>query len=335
MKTAVYIVCAVLALMLCSGGAWAADQMVRVLLLNNGIAAKPPQKGEEPEQLGSAKGEVLVGGMRYSGTLEIWRGKSGLYVINELPLEEYIKGVVSGEIGKSWDAEALKAQAVVARTYTLAQRKAESVAGKMRYDLTSTVLDQVYKGGAIPESISAAVEETRGEILTYEGKPIIAFYHSTSGGMTEDAAEVFGKSYPYLRPVETNSELSPFFIWQKQISLSELEKASAVKGLSDVSVESYTASGRVRYFTFSNGKQSVRVAAKDLRKNLGWDRLPSTFVTGIIRDGNVFVVEGRGYGHGVGMCQYSALQMAKEGRTYREILSYFYPGTTLQQYENR
>ncbi|KAF0185549.1 MAG: stage II sporulation protein D [Nitrospirae bacterium] len=335
MKTVVHILCSFLVVLLWSNAACAADQMVRVLLLNNGIATKPPQKGEELEQLGSAKGDVLLGGLRYSGALEIWRGKNGLYVINELPLEEYVKGVVAGEVGKSWDADALKAQAVVARTYTVAQRKPEGGTGKMRYDLTSTVLDQVYKGGDIPESIASAVERTRGEILTYDGKPIISFYHSTSGGMTEDAAEVFGKSYPYLRPVETNPELSPFYIWQKQIPIRELEKASGVKGLNDISVESLTVSGRVRHLAFTNGKQSVRVVAKDLRKNLGWDRLPSTFITGILRDGDVFVMEGRGYGHGVGMCQYSALQMAKEGKTYREILSYFYSGTTLQQYENR
>ncbi|HSW64510.1 MAG TPA: SpoIID/LytB domain-containing protein [Dissulfurispiraceae bacterium] len=335
MKTVVHILCSLLLVLLCSSGALAAEQMVRVLLLNNGIATKPPQKGEELEQLGSAKGDVLLGGLRYSGMLEIWRGKNGLYVINELPLEEYVKGVVAGEVGKLWDAEALKAQAVAARTYTVAQRKPEGGAGKMRYDLTSTVLDQVYKGGEIPESIAAAVEKTRGEILTFDGRPIIAFYHSTSGGMTEDAAEVFGKSYQYLRPVETNPELSPFFIWQKQIPIREMEQASGVKGLNDISVESFTVSGRVRHFAFTSGKQSVRVVAKDLRKNLGWDRLPSTFVTGILRDGDVFVIEGRGYGHGVGMCQYSALQMAKEGKTYREILSYFYSGTTLQQYEKR
>ncbi len=335
MKTLIIIACSFFVLTLCTGGAWAAEHMVRVLLLNNGIATKPPQKGEELEQLGSAKGEVLLGGMRYSGALEIWRGRSGLYVINELPLEEYIKGVVAGEVGKSWDAEALKAQAVVARTYALVQRRAEGAAGKMRYDLTSTVLDQVYKGGDIPESIAAAVEKTRGEILTLDGKPIIAFYHSTSGGMTEDAAEVFGKSYSYLRPVETNSELSPFDIWQKQIPLKDMEKASGVKGLSDISIESYTVSGRVRHFAFTNGKQSVRIVAKDLRRTLGWERLPSTFVESILRDGDTFVIEGRGYGHGVGMCQYSALQMAKEGKTYREILSFFYPGTLLQQHENR
>ncbi|HMK44712.1 MAG TPA: SpoIID/LytB domain-containing protein [Dissulfurispiraceae bacterium] len=313
----------------------AADTVVRVLLLNNGAAVKPPQKDEALEQLDSSKGEILMGGMRYSGLVEIWRGKGGLYVINELPLEEYVKGVVAGEVGRLWDAEALKAQAVAARTYVLSQKKEQTGVGKLRYDLTSTVLHQVYKGGDIPETTAAAVEDTRGEILVYDGKPITAFYHSTSGGATEDAKEVFGKDYPYLRSVDANSELSPFFLWQKQIPLKELEKASGVPGLLDLSVDSYTASGRIRFFSAIIANGSVKVPAAELRKNLGWDRLPSTLVTNVLRDGELIIIEGRGYGHGVGMCQWCALQMAKDGKTYRDILAHFYPGTTLQQYEIR
>jgi len=311
----------------------AAETTVRVLLAGSN-GGRLPQKDEGVERLAVSTGEVIFGGMQYFGKIEVWRGKNGLYVVNELPLEEYVKGVVSGEVGRSWDIEALKAQAVISRTYVLMQKN-YAVAAPVPYDVTSSVLHQVFKGGDVPESIAQAVESTRGEILTFEGKPIVAYFHSTSGGITEDAAEVFGKSYPYLKPVETNSELSPYFLWQKKIPVKDMEKAAGVKGLKDIGIDSHSASGRVRNFSFVNGSGSTKIVAKTLRQNLGWDKLPSTFVTSIMRDNGYFIVEGRGYGHGVGMCQWSALQMARDGKTYKDILSYFYQGTVLQQYEDR
>lgn len=310
-----------------------ADTTVRVLL-SGGSGVKLPQKDEEVERVAISTGEVIFGGMQYAGKIEIWRGKNGLYVINELPLEEYVKGVVSGEVGRTWDAEALKAQAVVSRTYVLMQ-KATATPGKLPYDVTASVLHQVFKGGDIPESIAQAVDTTRGEVLTFQGAVIVAYFHSTSGGMTEDSLDGFGKSYPYLKPVETNSELSPYFLWQKKITVKDMEKAAGVRNLKDIRIESHTSSGRVRNFLFVNGSRSTTVVAKTLRQSLGWDKLPSTFITSIMRDNGLFIIEGRGYGHGVGMCQWSALQMAREGKTYKDILAYFYQGTTLQQYEDR
>jgi stage II sporulation protein D len=323
-------------LLLCtfwSDSSYAAETTVRVLLAgDNGI--KLPQKDESVERITVGSGEVLLGGMQYFGKIEIWSGKRGLYVVNELPLEDYVKGVVNGEVGKSWDAEALKAQAVISRTYVLMQ-KSQAVTAPLPYDVTSSVLHQVFKGGELPESIVQAVESTKGEILTYEGSPIVAYFHSTSGGMTEDAFDAFGKRYPYLKSVKTNSELSPYFLWQRKISVKDMEKASGVNGLRDIRVDSRTGSGRVRNFLFLLGSGSTKVSARVLRQNLGWDKLPSTLITSIMRDNGTFVIEGRGYGHGVGLCQWSALQMARDGKTYKEILSYFYPGTTLQHYENR
>jgi stage II sporulation protein D len=214
-------------------------------------------------------------------------------------------------------------------------QKANGGNGTLPYDVTSSVLHQVFKGGDIPESIAQAVLSTKGEVLTYNGKVIVAYYHSTSGGMTEDAADAFGKGYPYLKPVQTNSELSPYFLWQKKITAKDIEKAAGVQNLKDISIDSYTASGRVRDFLFLHGSGSTKVVAKTLRQSLGWEKLPSTFITSIMRDNGAFIIEGRGYGHGVGMCQWSALFMAREGKTYKDILAYFYQGTILQQYEDR
>jgi stage II sporulation protein D len=314
--------------MMLSGSFAGAENTIRVLI-SDGKNFHLPSKDERVERLGNKKGDVLVSGLRCSGSIEVWKGDDGLYIVNELPLEEYVKGVVAGEVGKSWDMEALKAQAVVARTYALHQ-KMNSGENKLRYHLTSSVMSQVYKGGPVPEQIAKAVDATRGEILTFEGKPIIAYYHSTSGGMTEDPEEVFGKSYPYLKPVKTTCSLSPYYIWEKRIPLSEIGRAVKLNGIETISIDSYTVSGRVKAFRFVSGAGEKQVPAKDMRRDLGWERLPSTLITRIDRDGDDYIFEGKGYGHGVGMCQWTALDMAKEGQMYREILATFYPGTTLQ-----
>ena len=309
-----------------------AGTSVRVLLMDN-KDLKVPSKEERLTRMGTTAGDVLLSGLKYSGAIEIWKGDKGLYVINDIPLEDYIKGVVAAEMKSSWDIEALKAQAVAARTYAIYQIL-NSPPGAP-YNLTSTVLDQAYKGGNISPNVEQAVDETKGEILTYGGKPIAAFYHSTSGGMTEDSAEVFGRALPYLKPVKTNSELSPYFMWEKIIPVSEIEKALDLQGIKEIGIDSYTVSGRARAIKITLETGQLTVPATDMRKKMGWDRLPSTLITRISRNNSLMVFEGKGYGHGVGMCQWSCLQMAKEGMTYRQILNYFYPGTTIQLYENR
>ncbi|HXW68333.1 MAG TPA: SpoIID/LytB domain-containing protein [Dissulfurispiraceae bacterium] len=310
-----------------------AQPTMRVLLVD-GKNARIPQKDEQVEKIGTARGEVILGGMKYFGNIEVWKSEKGLYIINEISMEDYVKGVVAAEVGSNWEIEAQKAQAVAARTYALYQRE-HNVTSKMRYHLTSSVLHQAYKGNDIPASIVKAVDETKGEVLMYEGSPIIAYYHSTSGGMTEDPAEVFGKSYPYLKSIETNCELSPYYIWEKRLSAADIEKAMNVSGLKDIIIDSHTVSNRVKVLRLVTDSGEVEVAGNTFRKNIGWDALPSTLITDITKDGAIYIFEGRGYGHGVGMCQWSALEMAKEGKSYREILSTFYPGTTIEHYEDR
>ncbi len=310
------------------------DMKIRVLIVD-GKKYKMPQKDDKIERLGNSKGEVLIDGLKYKGNIEVWKGHKGLYIINEINLEDYIKGVVAGEMGSSWEIEALKAQAVAARTYALFQMQNSPSNKQLRYHLTSSVLHQVYKGVSISENIKKAVEETKGEVILYEGKPIIAYYHSTSGGITEDASEVFSRGYPYLMPLETTSELSPYHIWERKIPVLEIEGATQLKGILDMKVESYTVSNRVKDLKiFLEGREAL-YPAKELRKNIGWDRLPSTMITGLSKEEDAFIFEGRGYGHGVGMCQWTALDMAKRGMNYKEILQYFYPGTSVEIYENR
>jgi len=304
---------------------------IKVLILDD-VFQTIPAKDEPLIKMGKLKGDLLVNGTHYPGNIEVWKGNGGLYLINELPLEEYIKNVVSAEVGQNWDMEALKVQAVISRTYALFQKSKNNT--NENYDLTSSVLHQVYKGASVDARISYAVMNTEGEVLTYNGNLIEAFYHSTSGGMTEDPMEVFGKSYPYLKPVATNCEISPYWIWERRIPADEIEKALDIKGVRDIQIKSYTSTHRVKTVDISHSAGVLNLETKDLRRLLGWSRLPSTNFTVSLDNGN-YVFEGKGYGHGVGLCQWSALEMSREGMTYRQILDYFYPGTKLEKYENR
>lgn len=302
---------------------------IKVLILDDTFQ-DIPKKDEPLDRVGKLKGDLLVNGSHYVGNIEVWRGKSGMYLVNELPMEEYIKNVVSAEVGTNWDMEALKAQAIISRTYALYQK---GLNGHSNYDLTSSVLHQVYKGSNVDKRISYAVMNTEGEVLMYNGKLIEALYHSTCGGMTEDSEEVFGKSYPYLKPVSTSCEISPYSIWERKIPAEEIERALNVTGIVDLLIKSRTSTKRVKTLEVSHGAGTSDIKGNDMRKLLGWSRLPSTKFE-VRRENSTYVFEGRGYGHGVGLCQWSALQMAREGKTYMEILSFFYPGTTLQLYEN-
>ncbi|MDO9287162.1 MAG: SpoIID/LytB domain-containing protein [Thermodesulfovibrionales bacterium] len=277
------------------------------------------------------KGDLLVSGVHYTGAIEVWKGQNGLYVINEIPFEDYIKSVVLAEVGANWEMEALKAQAVVSRTYAVYQKNAN---GNYYYHLTSSVLHQAYKGNSSDTRIAYAVEKTSGEILTFNNKPIEAFYHSTAGARTELPEEVFGKSYPYLKSVEASCQTSPYWVWERKVPLSEIEKSLNVSGVKDITIKSRTSTGRVKELCIDTDSSQDTIKATELRRLLGWQKLPSTNFS-LVRDGDSIIFEGTGYGHGVGLCQWSSLEMAKKGKSYKEILSFFYPGTEIQLYEGR
>lgn len=321
----------VLIIALCMVTAVMAEGAVIKVLILDDVFQSIPKKDETLDRIGKLQGDLLVSGSHYVGDIEVWKGKEGMYLINELPLEEYIKSVVSAEIGPNWDMEALKAQAVISRTYALYQK---GMNNNPNFDLTSSVLHQVYKGSNVDARIAYAVMNTGGEVVTYNGKLIEALYHSTCGGRTEDVEEVFGKNYPYLKPVSSSCDLSPYSVWERKIPVEEIEKALNLSGIKEISIRSFTTTRRVKTVEISHRDGSLTVKATDLRKLLGWSRLPSTNFE-LRRENGAYVFEGKGYGHGVGLCQWSALQMARDGKSYRQILDFFYPGTVLRIHEDR
>jgi stage II sporulation protein D len=286
-------------------------------------------------------GDAAVNMNEYAltGLIEVVKTAKGRFrIINELDLESYVASVVGEEMGSKWPSEALKAQAVIARTYVL-YRKARG--GCDGYDLCATVNSQMFTGYAKAKPGPAqATADTAGEVLTYGGDVIETVYHSTCGGSTEDASEIWNRKYPFLQARDCwNCSDSPYGKWERAFSSSEIERAVrsggfSVEGLSGIKVLERTKSGRVKTMKLNTSSGGVTIKGLDFRRLVGYSKLPSTMFDIQRRDGK-FVFNGRGSGHGVGLCQWGAKKMAEQGKTYREILEYYYPGTEVSKVSDK
>lgn len=273
-----------------------------------------------------------IGERSFKGTIAtVWKEKGGLLVINKLPLEDYLVGLINSEISSSWHAEAIKAQAVAARTYALYQIDAARRAITPRpYDITSTTLDQVYDG-AHNEDVKSqrAVMSTRGEVLLRGGAIFSAYYHSCCAGLTEHAHNVWpGEQGP---PVvkDRYCEGSPKLIWEWNIGMPEFVAAMDRSGvqiglLQSIATTQLPDSPRADMVILEDGDGMKMIRATELRKIFGYQNIKSTWFDVAIR-GNKIKFTGRGYGHGVGLCQWGAKGMAEEGIGYRDILKFYYP----------
>ncbi|MEM7413033.1 MAG: SpoIID/LytB domain-containing protein [Myxococcota bacterium] len=322
---------------------------VRVLLLETrqtlavGTARVAPTGGpggrlevdgqvQGPRWEAPGSGPHQVGDHHVRGRVEVERTRDGLRVINRVPLEAYVAGTLGAEMYARWEPAALQAQAVASRTYALYQqrrRRAEP------YDVGTSTRDQVYRGlAAETPEIREAVAGTRGEVLLWKGEPILAAFHSASGGQTASAAEVWGRAVPYLRSrAVADEDASPHTYWRARIARTKLGPALAPLGLDlgairTLRVVGRTPSGRVAHVELVGSQGSERVTARALRTVLGASVLRSTLFEIRETDDAVSFV-GSGHGHGVGMSQWGAQAMAERGAGYREILATFYPGTTL------
>jgi stage II sporulation protein D len=241
--------------------------------------------------------------------------------------------VLRAEAGDKWPLEALRAQAIVARTYAAYHR---TIAGAKPYHLVASTANQQY-AGVVPAAspIWGAVRETVGQVLLWEGDLFPAFYHTESGGYTEDPRTVFAaRNMPALKPVRCEfSAGSPHYYWNLDVKLGDLAE---VLRRNDVSVGSITAievtertpSLRAAVVTVHGTRGSARLRGNDFRRMLGYDTFKSTLFA-VAVDAQAAHFSGRGYGHGVGMCQWGAKGMAEQGYTARQILEFYYPGTVL------
>lgn len=255
--------------------------------------------------------------------------------IEEIPLEQYVVGVVSGEMPASFSKEALKAQAVAARTYVM---KRLSTNKKSEYDVIDTVQNQVYldeeqqksnwgsKYTEYSNKVKQAVLETRDEYLVYDGKIIDALFFSTSIGVTENSEDIFPNEIPYLRSVSSTwDSVSPLYDKEYLYNLEKFYSLLGIKYNENVTIEviSKTSTNRIRKIKI-NG---TTFTGWQVSNKLG---LKSNYYT-ITQEGTTIKVVARGYGHGVGMSQYGAEGMAQAGYTYDEILKHYYQGVEIKK----
>jgi stage II sporulation protein D len=276
---------------------------------------------------------IRMNGREYGAPIDLVRNVTGFAVVNELPLEEYLVGVLRGEASETWPPEALRAQAIVARTYSVHHRR---LGPGRPFDIVASTANQMFAGRVPPSSpLWAAVQETAGQVLRREGDVFPAFYHTECGGHTEDPRQVFAAgNMPALRPVVCPfSAGSPHFHWNLELSLSELTDLVRRNGVdvgrvTSVTVSERTVSQRAVAVTVKGTQGAVRVRGHDFRRMVGYDTLKSTLFT-VVNEGSTVRFVGRGYGHGVGLCQWGARGMADQGYSARQILTFYYPGTTL------
>jgi len=295
------------------------------------------------------KGFLSYKNRRYRGMFRILPRGMNLRLINVANMDDYLKGVVPPEIGFVGlpEFEAIKAQAVAARTYAmsrLSQYRDEP------YDMKSDVTDQVYGGVEVEKNlVSKAIDETRGNVIKSEDKLINAYYHSTCGGYTDDIDEVWEKpAASYLRAVNDSAycSWSKYFNWEETYSAKQLkllleqylssERGRVIKigDILDIYVRSTTIGGRVSLLTvktisgsYDFGKDRIRWVFKRA-SNPEMILQSARFKVETLNDSGGKLVratfKGGGYGHGVGMCQCGAIGMARKGWKYREILNLYY-----------
>jgi stage II sporulation protein D len=307
---------------------------------SDGIRAVPTPAGVDVEgrvfgrgaRLESGRG-IRLNGREYPGALEILKNGDGLLVVNEVPLEEYVVGSLKAEAADTWPIEMLRAQAIVTRTYALYHRQLNAA---KPYHMVASTAHQQYLG-RVPASSPAwvAARETAGQILLLEGELFPAFYHTDSGGYTEDPRSVFAaRNLPPLRPVRHDYAAgSRYSSWSLDVRLADLTDQLRRGGITvgdivGLEVTDRSQSLRVAEIAVRGTESTVRVRGNEFRRLVGYDTLKSTlFAVAVDREYARFA--GRGWGHGVGMCQWGAKGMAEQGATAEEIVAFFYPGTTL------
>lgn len=272
---------------------------------------------------------------RYRGKIEVSMQPSGLLVVDVLDIEDYLPGVLVGEMPSSFPDEALKSQAVAARCYTLCSRGKHDSSG---FDVCDSVHCQVFDG-CLRETpkIASAVSATKGQVLTYKGEIASVMYHSDCGGTTEDYASAHEKgSHPYLCCV-TEPAGVPYSTWEKSYKPADLAAklvAAGIKeadGLEKMTITKTSKSGRALEVGITGAKVSVMVDGSRLRMILGASIVKSTLFTIETADNGTITFKGKGHGHGIGMSQVGAkaLAAAPFNYTYAQILDHYFPGTTL------
>jgi stage II sporulation protein D len=298
---------------------------------------------------------------RFRGRLQIRPEGARLQAINHIGLETYLSSVVGSEMPASWPQAALRAQAVAARTYALRKRRPSAP-----FDLQATVASQVYRGvEAETSSTRQAVTSTRSQVLMHGSSLIDAVFHSSSGGATENSGEIWSRQLPYLVSVPDFDHHSPLHRWEKRFGPQDLRLAfPEIGGVLGIDALQTSRSGRIRRARVRGPRGSLVVKGSELRKRLDLRStlvsfrfeaapgpgeatlasagapvplpvLPGVGAAGRAPAAPAMVATGRGFGHGVGMSQWGAYGLAREGRSHEEILRHYYRGVDVKPFSFR
>lgn len=266
--------------------------------------------------------------------------------VRKIKFEEYIAGVVAGEMKKGWPLQAYEAQAIIARSFalnTLTNGGQQPV--EQGVISTSHVQAQAYAPQNITPIIRRAVNNTRGKTVTYKGQFVDAYFHSAAGGKTTTAVDAglveSGSEPPYLKQVYSpENKVAPPEIkgWRESFSASEVARAVSEAGggrpisrVDSFQVGKKDSGGRAVTFVASGGGARVEVPAGKFRLKIGPDRMRSAMITRLETRGGTVTMVGKGFGHGVGMAQYGAYQLAKEGKTADQIVHYYFKGVKISK----
>lgn len=275
----------------------------------------------------TGKGFVYIGDRWYRGRTLVVPTNKGLTAVNWVDLEEYLYSVIGGEMDARWPLPALQAQAIAARTYALYER--EKQRSNPIYDVGDTPDRwQIYKG-VISESggIYKAVDTTSGQVLTYKNQIILSVFHACSGGHTENVEDVWGNALPYLRAVQDFDQNISECNWVKNFSNAQISAMiPGVGNVKDMLPEAFSPFRSVKTLKIVGDKGTKVLQGEEVRTAL---KLKSTrFNVSKATDGS-FVLQGLGYGHGLGMSQWGAYNLARRGASHLQILGHYYQGVAL------
>jgi len=275
--------------------------------------------------LPEGKARIYIDDRQFRGNIDIIkdRKKNTLFVVNHIDIEDYLYGVLYHEVSHRWPIEVLKAQAIAARTYALYEKL---VTKNKYFDLVSNVYSQVY-GGRTSEKgrTTKAVNLTIGQVLTYDGKIFPTYYHATCGGETSDASTLWNIKIPTLTGRVCNfCKSSPHYKWKKELKLN----------YSSIEVLKRDSSGRALEILLKSKGKSAKLTGNKFRLMIGPNLIRSTNFE-VKKKGKYFVFRGRGWGHGIGMCQWGAYGMSKRKWPVEKILEYYYPGSELVIWEQK
>lgn len=251
-----------------------------------------------------------------------------------VPLEDYVMGVLTSEMPVSWPLEALKAQAIAARSYAIYRIQHPR---HRHYDVEAGVADQAFRwADQYPERTRQAVRATSGQILNWRGEAIPAFFHSCCGGQTEQASHVWTwaqeysfyevRSDPFCHQCPTESW--EFAVDKEELSQQLQSQAIASGTVDHVVPQNWSQGRRVKEVAVITDAETIALPSQDFRALLGYENVKSTSFS-LLESGKQVTFVGQGFGHGVGLCQWGAREMARQGKSYREILQFYYPGVTL------